>query len=107
MFIFIGGKKEARGVSEIIGSGTLSINTLFEKLQCDPRIKGIASNPEQLQGYQLRDRPELFDLIPDGNVSCCANNPFLQDQPVKKDIHQRKKHRQQNKKLFAQKWQKW
>ena len=76
-----------------IGSVTWSINSLFEKLQSDSSIKGIASNPEQFQAY-LRDRSELFDLTPDGKVSCCVNNPFLQDQPVmmsfNKYIHQAK-----------------
>ena len=58
-----------------IGSGTWSINSLFEKLQSDPRIKGIASNPEQLRAF-IRRRPKLFDLTHD-EVSCLANNPYL------------------------------
>ena len=67
--------KKVRGVSQIIGTGTWSIDTLFERTQSDERTKGI-TNPEQLRVF-IRNRPELFDLTPDDEVSCRVNNPYL------------------------------
>ena len=65
-------------VSRTIGSGSLSISTLFAKLGRDARTNGIAGR-DVLQVY-LCNRPKLFNLTPNGEeVRCCVSNQFLHD----------------------------